>query len=265
MLAALDFIDVPAGVPAWWYVAALLIAAVILGIAKTGFGGGIGILAVPLTANVLPTDKALGVLLPMLIVGDVFAASIHRRNVDWPTLRPVLLGSVLGIVAGTGLFLLLSDVANLKVALNLVVGGICLVMVLVQAWRLAGGNLPRVRPTRTSGGIVGSAVGLASTLAHSAGPVAAIYFLEIKHDKARLVATAAWLFFLVNLMKLPTYFGLGLVSPGTLAQSLWATAGIPIGTLLGLWMHKRIPEKPFTIVIYLAAAAAAGWMVYKSF
>jgi uncharacterized membrane protein YfcA len=260
----LNWIDVPAGVEPWWYVTALLLAAVILGIAKSGFGGGIGILAVPLTANVLPPGAALGVMLPMLIVGDIFASAAHYRRVDWPTLWPVLWGSVVGIALGTGVLFLLGDLQDLRVALYLVIGGICLLMVLVQAWRLAGGSLPRVRPTTRNGTGVGIAVGVASTLAHSAGPVAAIYFLEIKLDKARLVATAAWLFFLVNLLKLPTYLGLRLITPTTLLQSTWAAAGIPIGSLLGLWMHRRIPEKPFTIVIYAAAALAATRMIWKA-
>ncbi len=258
------FIQVPSGVEPWWFVTALLLAAVIQGMAKSGFGGGVGILAVPLVANVLPADQAVGVLLPMLIVGDIFAATVHRKKVDWPTLKPVIAGSFIGIAVATALMIFLGTADKLTLALNLLVGGICLLMVLVQAWRLAGGSLPRVRPTRRNGTIVGSAVGVASTLAHSAGPVAAIYFLEIRLDKARLVATAAWTFFLVNLLKLPTYFGLGLITPATLLQSSWAAAGIPIGSLLGLWMHKRIPEKPFTIIIYLAAAVAAGRMIWKA-
>ncbi|MEM7808705.1 MAG: sulfite exporter TauE/SafE family protein [Planctomycetota bacterium] len=258
------FIHVPEGVAPWWFVTALLLAAAIQGMAKSGFGGGIGILAVPLVANVLPPGEAIGVLLPMLIVGDIFASYVHRRSVDWPTLRPVLGGSVLGILIGTVVLILLGTADQLTAALNLLVGGICLLMVLVQAWRLAGKPLPRVRPTRRNGTLVGSAVGVASTLAHSAGPVAAIYFLEIKLDKAKLVATAAWLFFLVNLLKLPTYLGLGLINPSTLLQSLWAAAGIPIGSVLGLWLHKRIPEKPFFAIVYLAAAVAAGRMIWKA-
>jgi uncharacterized membrane protein YfcA len=111
---------------------------------------------------------------------------------------------------------------------------------------------------------VGGSAGLVSTLSHAAGPIAAIYLLEIKLDKARLVATAAWFFFAVNLMKLPAYLGLGLVTPGSLVQSAWAALGIPVGTVLGLWMYKRIPEKPFVTIVYVAAAIAAGRMVWQA-
>ena len=249
----------------WWYVTALGLAAIILGMAKSGFGGGIGILAVPLTANVLPADQAIGVLLPMLIVGDVFASYAHRKHVDWPVARPMLLGAVLGIGIGTGVLLLLTDNATLTFALNLTVGGICLLMVAVQAWRLAGFNLPRVPANKTSGVSIGSVAGVASTLAHSAGPIGAIYLLEIKLPKRAFVATTAWFFFLVNLLKLPTYLALALITPSTLVQSAWGMLFIPVGTVLGLWAHSRIPEKPFTILIYATAALAAARMIWTAF
>lgn len=255
----------PDGVATWWYVTALALAAIILGMAKSGFGGGIGILAVPLTANVLPADLAVGVLLPMLLVGDVFASGIHRKNVDWPTVRPLLAGAVIGIALGTGVLLLLEDVGSLTRALNVTVGGICLGLVLIQGWRLMGRSLPHVPPTPPAAVVTGGVSGVISTLAHSAGPVAAVYLLEIKLDKRKLVATAAWLFFLINLLKLPTYVGLGLITPATLVQSAWAALAIPVGTLLGVWAHQRIPERPFTAVIYLTAAVAAGRMIWKAF
>ena len=38
---------------------------------------------------------------------------------------------------------------------------------------------------------------------------------------------------------------------------------VPIGSLLGIVMHHRIPEKPFTAVMYAGAAAAGGWLIVK--
>ncbi len=260
----LDLIPIPESVTVapWWYVTALLLSAVIMGMAKSGFGGGIGILAIPLTANVLPAGEALAVLLPMLIVGDVFAAWVHRHNVDWRVLRPVLIGSAVGIALGSIVLFWLDDASRLTQTLNLLVGGICLLLVLVQVWRLIGRDLPRVPPTKTVGLGTGVAVGGVSTLSHAAGPIAAIYFLELKLDKLRLVGTAAWCFLLVNTAKLPTYFGLGLIDTATLLQSTWAALAIPLGTVLGLWAARRIPEKPFAALVYVTAAIAAARMIW---
>ena len=39
---------------------------------------------------------------------------------------------------------------------------------------------------------------------------------------------------------------------------------LPVGTLAGVWMNRRIPEKPFMAVMYAAAAATAAQMIYKA-
>ena len=240
----------------------MLVAALIIGMAKSGFAGGIGILAVPITANVLPADVALGVLLPVLIAADIVASATHFKNVAWKQLRPMLLGSVPGIVLASVLLLWLGDIGGLARMLNLVVGSLCLVLVGLQAWRLAGRPLPRVPSNASTAGGVGGLCGLISTLTHAAGPIASIYLLELRFDKAKLVATAAWFFLLLNVAKVPTYAGLGLINPGTLKQSLWMASAVPLGAWLGIVLHKRIPEKPFQFIIYVAAAAASARMLY---
>ena len=256
----------PPDVPLWWYVSALVLASGLIGMAKSGFAGGIGILAVPLTASALPADKAIGVLLPILILGDVFASLHHFRRVSRPHLAWLFAGGVVGIGLGTLLLWWLQNegVATLAVALNLIVGGICLLLVTFQLWRLFGGRPPRIPPTRLGGYVVGGVSGVASTLAHSAGPIAGIYLLEQRLDKARIVATAAVLFLFVNLAKLPTFVGLGLIDAGTLRQSVTFALPVAVGALVGIWAHRRIPEKPFAAIIYVAAAVAAGQMVWKS-
>ena len=261
-----SWLNPPADVATWWYVTALAVAAVIIGLAKSGFAGGIGILAVPLTASALPADRALGVLLPILILGDVFASAAHFRRVSRPHLSWLFVGSLGGIVVGSVLLWRLDGQGpkTLATALNLIVGGVCLVLVGFQAWRLMGGAPPRVPPTRGAGYVVGAVAGVATTLAHSAGPIAGIYLLEQRLDKARVVATSAVLFFFVNIAKLPTFVGLGLIDADTLRESATFAAPVGVGAVLGLWAHRRVPERPFAAIVYAAAAVAAGHMVYKA-
>ncbi|MBL4701763.1 MAG: hypothetical protein JKX85_10960, partial [Phycisphaeraceae bacterium] len=70
-------------------------------------------------------------------------------------------------------------------------------------------------------------------------------------------------FLIVNTAKLPTYIGLGLINKQTLHDTIWFLPLLPIGTLAGAWMNKRVPEKPFAMIIYITAALAAGHMIYK--
>lgn len=260
----------PEGISLPFYVFCLASAMLITGIAKAGFGGGIGILAVPLFAAALPASRAIGMLLPLLIVADCFANLHHLKNRSMPHLRWLLGGAFVGIALGTLLFFVLRHGADADLAgqrlnrvLNLVVGGICLALVLVQVYRLLGGWVPHVPGTPLAGHLTGAVAGLVSTLAHSAGPIISIYLLERKLDKRLLVGTAAMFFLLVNLAKVPTFIAVELITLDTLRQSLWVVPFIPLGTLLGYWMHKHVAEKPFTIIMYAGAAAAAGNMIAK--
>lgn len=260
----------PEGVSLPFYIFCLAVAILITGIAKAGFGGGVGILAVPLFAAALPAGRAIGMLLPLLIVADCFANLHHLKNRSPQHLRWLLVGAIAGIALGTLLFLALQwtardgdPAARINRMLNLVVGGVCLLLVLVQVWRLLGGRVPHVPGTPLAGHITGAVAGFVSTLAHSAGPVISVYLLERRLEKRLLVGTAALFFLVVNLAKVPTFVWMGFITRDTLLQSLWVLPVIPLGTLLGYWMHKHVAEKPFTIIMYLGAAAAAGNMIYK--
>ncbi|MFP4144793.1 MAG: sulfite exporter TauE/SafE family protein [Phycisphaeraceae bacterium] len=254
----------PAGIPLWWYVTALTLAMLVIGIAKAGFGGGVGILAVPLVASALPAGRTLGVMLPLLILADWFSLSAHLRRQSWPHLRWLLFGAAGGIGAALAVLLLMTRQDRLEMMLNLLVGSICLCFVLVQVWRLMGGSVPRIPPGPWGGRSTGLLAGLTSTLAHAAGPVVSIYLLEQEMEKRRLVGTMLLFFAIVNLAKLPVYVSLGMVTGETFLQGLVFAPMIPLGVVLGLWMNKRIPEKPFAAVMYLGAAAAAGNMLYKA-
>lgn len=255
---------IPDGTPVWWYITALGLGVFVIGIAKAGFGGGIGIIAVPLIANALPAERAIGVILPILIFADLFSVYSHRRGVSRPHLRSLLIGAAVGIVLGTVVLWTFKDTGRLTWALNLMVGTICLIFVVIQLFRLMGGPIPRIPPGPIGGAASGCLAGTVSTIAHSAGPVINLYLLEQKLDKTRLVATMVVFFLAANCLKLPTYFGLGLINVRTLVESALFAAFVPAGIVAGLWMHKRLAERPFTVIMYLGAATAGGRMLYKA-
>ena len=241
-----------------------------MGIAKSGFGGGVGILAVPLIANAMPADRALGVMLPILIVADLFAVYQHRRQQSWPHLRPALLGGIVGIGLGTLLLFIMIDGSNktessenVSAVLSILVGSICLLMVAVQVYRMLGGRVPHMPGNKATGVGVGAAAGFVSMLAHAAGPIMSVYWLDQRLGKRLLTGSLVLYFFLVNTLKLPSYFALAWITWGSLKESVVFALFVPIGSLLGIVMHHRIPEKPFTAVMYGGAAVAGGWLIVK--
>lgn len=262
----------PDGTTSWVYYTLVIAAVIVMGIAKSGFGGGVGILAVPLIANAFPKDQtgmALGVMLPILIVADCFAVYQHRGQQSWRHMRPALGGAIIGIALGTLLLFILvgsgdtSSKDNVGAVLSVFVGSICLLMVAVQVYRLCGGRVPTMPGNKPTGVSVGAAAGFTSMLAHAAGPIMSIYWLDQKLGKRLLTGSLVLYFLLVNSLKLPSYVALDWITLETVKQSAIFAVFVPIGSLLGIVMHHRIPEKPFTAVMYAGAAVAGAWLILK--
>ena len=65
-----------------WQWALLVAGAFTVGLAKTGITG-LSILFVAVINFAMPARQATGVILPMLILGDVFAVLLYRRHTEW--------------------------------------------------------------------------------------------------------------------------------------------------------------------------------------
>ena len=91
--------------------ACAMCAVLLMGVAKAGFGGGIGIIATPLLALAMPVADAAALMLPLLIACDVFAIRHYRENYDRKSIKRLLPGACIGIGAGA-FFLAISASAN---------------------------------------------------------------------------------------------------------------------------------------------------------
>ena len=72
--------DLPLIEDPWFYLTATL-AVLILGIAKGGFAGGIGLVAVPLMSLTIEPARAAAILLPILIL--ITTPSVEASRVSW--------------------------------------------------------------------------------------------------------------------------------------------------------------------------------------
>jgi hypothetical protein len=250
----------------WVYYVCVAAAVLITGISKSGFGGGIGIVAIPIMASVMPARHMLGVQLPLLIAADALSNLHHLRNYEWRILKPLVWGALVGVLLGSYVFWLLrhSDPARLQRGLSLLIGGVCLVFVAIQVLGLLGRRVPTLPSHPASSLAVGTTAGFVSTLSHGAGPLVTLYLLQEKLVRQFLVGTQVFYFLLVNSAKVPTFVYFDYINRNTLRDSIWFIPLIPMGTLAGAWMNKRIPEKPFAAILYVAAAVTAGQMIWKS-
>jgi uncharacterized membrane protein YfcA len=233
-----------------WCVVSL--CAVMVGIAKTGLPG-FGVLVVPLMADVLPARSSVGVLLGILILGDLFAAGYHRRHAEWRLIWRLLPVTLVGIVAGYFALRVVSD-RQLKPIIAVIV----LTMLAINYWRTRAGADNTAIPTQWwFAAVIGLLAGVATMMANAAGPILVIYLLAMKLPKVQLAGTGAWFFFVINWLKVPFNANLQLISAESLKLDLMMLPFIAVGSAAGVLVLKRIPQKAFTIVVQILAAAAA--------
>jgi uncharacterized membrane protein YfcA len=244
-------------------------AAMVFGMGKVGFGGGVGILSVPMMIYACGGDStlAVGLMLPLLIAADYGGIVAWWRQWNLRAVLQLLPGVVVGIAAGAGLVWWLQQVGAEKTTdagLKLGIGVISLGFVVLRLlqWRLH--RTWTFRPVAWQAGAAGSLVGFTSTLAHAAGPVATMYLIAQRMGKERFVATTVLLFWIGNQLKLVPYAILGLVRTDTLVMGLWLVPAVIVGAVLGRLMHRWVGERSFVGVIYTLLAAAGVHLIVKS-
>lgn len=263
---------IPADITPWVYYLCVGAAVLIIGISKAGFGGGIGILAVPLMALVMGPEHMLGVMLPVLIACDLFSNLHFHGQRDWGRLKPLLTGACIGVAIGGCILFYLQTQPPAMVgrSMNGLIGCICLAVVLMQVYSLTGRKIPTLPRHPLSGGLIGCVAAAVSTLNHGAGPIVTVYLLQEKLSKSIHVGTILVYFVIINSVKVIPYLllrnshDLPFINRHTLGDSIWFIPLIPMGTLLGAWMHKYVAERPFAVIMYVFTAIAAVVMLAKA-
>jgi len=233
-----------------WYAA--LVGALLIGASKTGLPGA-GILAIPLFAAILPAKASTGVVLPMLVLADVFAVVWYRQHAVWRHLVQLFPWTMAGVVLG---YFLLQRVSDQQ--LRPIIGLIILAMLGVNFWRSRPSHHDcRIPETAAFAAPIGLLAGTTTMMANAAGPVMTIYLLAMRLPKTEFVGTGAWYFFIMNLVKVPFSTHLGLINAESLRFNLMLAPAVGGGALLGRIILQRIPEKPFNFAVQMFAALGA--------
>ncbi len=230
-----------------------LLSAFLVGLSKTGIAG-LGILPVAIFAGILPARESVGVVLIVLLAGDLVAVTVYRREADWGHLMGLFPWAGAGIVLGALAFGQMND-ATVRV----LIGSILVGLVLLQWFR-------RARPVEVSVGpparwiVIGTGVGAGFTtmVANAAGPLMVMYLLAMRLPKLIFVGTAAWFFLAVNVFKVPFSYSLGLITAESLGLSLRLAPFAVLGALSGRWVLRRIDQRLFEMLA-LGLTFVAGW------
>jgi uncharacterized protein len=238
---------------------ALVIAVLgfMIGFAKGGFGG-LGALLTPILALVLPVALAVGVLLPMLMVGDVFAVTMYWKEWDADLVKRMLPAGIVGAIAGTFLLSWLSP-DGLRITLGI------FVLVLV-AYKFVSDRIQAIRyePQPWHSPAAGFLSGVASGMFNNGGPAFSSYLLLQKLQARPFIATSAIYFALLNLIKVPGFLYTGVLNLPLLFSLWWVFPFIPVGIWVARVTLTRVSPSAFEWIIIVLLIFSSLWLFWQS-
>jgi uncharacterized membrane protein YfcA len=234
-------------------------AAVLLtGISKSGFGGGLGVLAVPLLALYISPIQAAAIMLPILCLMDVINVWLYRRHWDKTNLRILLPAGILGVVIGALTFRYLSD-AHIRILIGLIA-----VAFAVLFFMKRNQTQPR-KPSLIKGSFWGTVAGFVSFGVHAGAPPVNVYLLPQRLDKTVFVGTLVVLFAIINYVKLIPYALLGQLNASNLVTAAMLAPLAPLGSWLGIRLHHMVSEQLFYKLCYGLLTLMGAKLLYDGY
>ncbi|MGC4072891.1 MAG: sulfite exporter TauE/SafE family protein [Nibricoccus sp.] len=251
-----------------WLLAAL--AALIIGFSKTGVGG-LSLLAVALFGQIFPdhTKQVSGLILPLLIVGDLVAVGSYRRHIQWKFLWKLFPWTALGVLSG---WFAMGRIDDRQA--RLLVGVIILAMVAMHLWRrhtakkaTASPSITAARDPATQHGAwfaptMGILAGFTTLIANAAGPLMAIYLLAMRLPKMEFVGTGAVFFMILNWFKVPFMVNLGLITIDSAQFNLLLAPAVILGAFVGRAVLPRVNQRLFENLALTLSAVSGAKMLF---
>ncbi len=256
--------------PAW---ALLIVSALLVGLSKTALPG-VTTIAVAMLAQVLPAKESTGVMLLLLLAGDLPAIWAYRRDADATMLKRLVPAVAFGVLIGA-LFLRVASDALMR---RVIGWALIILIVITLAQRGRGRRQGDPTPRATSAGVSpgdgtgsasragsspiarmvhGALAGFSTMVANAGGPVTSLYFLACRYPVKAFLGTTAWFFFLVNLTKLPFSIALGIIHADALALVAVLIPAVLVGALAGRPLADRMPQRVFDPIVMALTVVAA--------
>lgn len=227
-------------------------AALCIGFSKSGFSG-FSIISIMILTELFGAKGQIGVGLPLLIVADITVFPAFRKHGNWREvwilLPPAIIGGIIGIWV-------LKSVDNEQ--MKPILAWVILLLVLMQmAKKWKPDSVYKLAMTKGFGVFAGLAGGLATVIANAAGPIQQLYLLSKKMEKMDMIGVGARFFLIVNILKLPIFGAMSMVSKETLLMNLYVVPLIFVGVYLGKKCIKKVPQKVFEYLVISFALVAA--------
>ena len=234
-------------------------AIIIFGIAKSGLGGSIALISIPLMTVVMPLGQALAIILPILILSDFIAVYRFRKDFDFNTLKLIVPFSAIGILIGSITFSYFSEDL-----LKFIIGLMGFLFSSHYFLFKKNKTIP-IKKSFLKGSICSTVAGFTSFCVHAGGTPTSIYLLPLRMQKEIYVGTRVIFFTLVNLIKFPFYINLSMITFDSFKQSILLFPLSIVGILIGYQILKYVEENIFYNIIYIIILITSSKLLYSFF
>ena len=236
---------------------AICFAVFLLGLSKSGIKG-ISIVIVIILAFVFGEKTSTGILLPMLIFADIFAVVYYNKHAQWHYIKKLLPAMVLGVLVGVWIGNDISEGVFKRIMAVIIIGS---VFIMFYMENRKSNTIPTNRWFSNSAGFL---AGFTTMVGNLAGPISDIYFLAMRMPKNEFIGTAAWLFFIINVFKLPFHvFVWHTVSVETLVLNSVLIPAAILGFFLGAYIVKLISNVNYRRFVLVVTALGGIIMLFR--
>lgn len=228
-----------------------------LGISKSGIKG-IGIIIILILAFVFGEKASTGILLPMLICADIVAVIYYNKHAQWQYIFKLLPFMILGVLVGVWVGNDLSEIVFKKLMAVIIIASVAIMFYFENRKTI---TVPKNKLFSSTTGFL---AGFATMIGNLAGPISNVYFLAIRFPKNQFIGTAAWLFFIINVFKLPFHFLVWqTVSIESLVLNSILLPAVFIGFFVGVSIVKLISNVNYRRFIFLVTAIGGVIMLFS--
>lgn len=229
----------------------IMACGLVWGMSKAGIKG-ISVIAVPVMAFIFGSKASTGVVLPMLLLADVFAVIYYRRDANWGYLLKLMPWTVIGVLLAVWLGDYLVEATFKKLMASLVIFCVFLILWFERRKKV---NIPDYW---WFAALMGIGAGFTTMIGNVAGAIVTIYLLSMRLPKDSFIGTGAWFFFIINIFKVPMHiFFWGTITAATFTLNLLTLPAIALGFFFGVYIVKRIRDDLYRKLVLILTVLAS--------
>lgn len=235
----------------------IFLAAFIIGLSKAGIKG-IDMMNITIMAIVFGGKASTGIVLPLLCFADIMAVKYYHRHAQWEHFWKLLPWMVVGILVGVFVGKDLNEAVFRKIMAFIIIVSVAIMLLLELRKRF---SIPHNKLFVAS---MGLASGFTTMLGNLAGAFSSLYFLALRMVKNDFIGTAAWVFLVINLFKLPfqvIYWKN--ITLQSLKIDLLLLPALVLGFAIGIRMVKKIKDDDYRKVVIVLTLIGAMFIFFK--